>query len=87
LICPSRCALAVIALIGRGLDYLENLLEWRALHAFPSQVASTHLLGIASAAKTITFWVAGVGLIALLVAIGVRSIGARWRRRPADMMA
>ena len=83
----SLRALAVIALIGSGLDLLENLLEWRALNAFPSQVASTHLLGIASAAKTITFWVAGLGLIALLIPIGVRATGARWRRRTADMMA
>lgn len=83
---PQLVAFAVVALIGSGLDYLENLLEWRALTAFPSQVASTQLLGIASAAKTITFWAAGAVLIALLVAIGVREIGAR-RRRTADMMA
>jgi len=83
---PQLVAFAVVALIGSGFDYLENVLEWRALTAFPAQVASTRLLGIASAAKTITFWMAGAGLIALLVAIGVREIGARRRRRTADMM-
>lgn len=80
-------ALPVVALIGSGLDYLENLLEWRALHAFPSQAASTHLLGLVSAGKTVTFWLAGVGLIVLLTAIGVRAVRDRSRRRTADMMA
>lgn len=81
------CALPVVALIGSGLDYLENLLEWRALNAFPSRVASTHLLGLVSTGKTVIFWLAGVGLVALLVAVGVRAARARSRRRTADMMA
>lgn len=83
----SLSALAGLALIGSGLDYLENVLEWRALDAFPSRVASTHMLGIVSAGKTVTFWLAGVGLIALLTAIGVRALRARSRHRSADMMA
>jgi len=49
-------------------------------------VATTQLLGMASAAKTSTFWLAGVGLLGLLVVVGVRQIGARRRRRTADMM-
>ena len=62
------------------------LLEWRAVDAFPTQVASTRLLGIAAAGKSIVFWMVGVGLLVLLVVIGVREIGARRRRRTADMM-
>jgi hypothetical protein len=83
---PRLISLAAVALIGSGFDYLENLLAYRALGAFPGQVATTHLLGVASAAKTITFWLAGLGLLGLLVLLAVREIGARRPRRTADMM-
>jgi hypothetical protein len=83
----SLRALPAIALVGSGFDYIENLLAWRALDAFPSPVMSTHLLGVVSAAKTVTFWIAGLAVVALLVVVGLRAARARWRRRTTDMMS
>lgn len=66
--------LAVVPLVGSGFDYLENALAWRALAAYPDAVASNSLLGLASTAKTVTFWIAGAMLLAGLAALLVRAI-------------
>ncbi len=65
---PRAAWLAALPILGAGFDYVENVLAWRALTAFPDSVSSNSLLGFASAAKTSSFWLAGV---ALLVASGV----------------
>ncbi len=83
---PRLIVVALAALVGSALDYVENALEWRAVDAFPTAVASTRLLGIVAAGKSIVFWMVGVGLLVLLVVIGIREIGARRQRRTADMM-
>ncbi len=80
---PALIGLAAIALAGSGFDYLENLFAWRALAAYPDPVATNSLLGLASAAKTASFWIAGLLLVASTTAL----IGRAVRRRhptPAD---
>lgn len=68
---PRARRLSAVALLGAGLDYAENFFAWRALAAYPDVTASNGLLGIASAAKTAVFWVAGIILIAgLTVLVG-----------------
>lgn len=66
---------------------MSNLASWRiwlpscalfiafagAIRAFPDQSSSAAMFGLASAAKTTTFWVAGILLLASTAAIGVRA--------------
>lgn len=63
---PTVVTLAAIPLVGSGFDYLENLFAWLALSSFPDPASSNALLGLASAAKTTTFWLAGVLLLAAI---------------------
>lgn len=65
---PRFAWLAALPMLGAGFDYIENVLAWRALAAFPDSASSNALLGFASAAKTSSFWLAG---ISFLVASGV----------------
>ena len=70
-------------MIGSGFDYLENLVAWRALLTYPDPVATNSLLGLASAAKTASFWIAGLLLLTSTAAL----LGRAVRRRhptPAD---
>jgi hypothetical protein len=66
---PARRALltlAVLPLIGSAFDYLENLCAWLALAAFPGPAPTSSLLGLASAAKNLTFWTSGALLLGAL---------------------
>jgi hypothetical protein len=83
-------AVAGVALVGTTFDYLENVFAWRALAAFPESVTTNALLGFASAAKTVAFWLAGLLLLGGLVALAVRALDRRIagvRRRRTDGLA
>lgn len=60
--------LAIIAF-----DYLENALAWLALTSYPDPIATSHLLGVASAAKTTTSWTSVLLLVAILTALAVQA--------------
>src|SRR3954453_14565393 len=81
---PARrdlLALAVLPLIGTAFDYLENVCAWLALAAFPGPAPTSALLGLASAAKNLSFWISGA---LLLGALGMLVFaGARRRLRPS----
>ena len=77
---PRRPAIVVwsaLPLLASGFDYLENLGAWSALAAYPSTSPIDALLGLASAAKTATSWLAGLTLVLALVALGVRAVRRR----------
>ena len=81
---PERRRLVAVAglpLVGSAFDYLENVFAWLALAQFPEESATRSLLGVASAAKTMTFWAAGAlllgSLATLLIAEGRRRIRPR----------
>ena len=76
---PALVGLAGLALVGSGFDYLENVFAWRALAAFPGAAPTNSLLGVASAAKTLTFWIVGALLLASIGALVVQRVG-RWAR-------
>jgi hypothetical protein len=87
-VAPSRLVmgrrptdLAWLPFLGAGFDYLENALAWRALTVFPQPAATTTLLGVASAAKTTTFWLAGLILLGSIGVLAVRAV--RSLPRPA----
>ena len=69
--------LVALPLAGAAFDYLENALAWLALASYPDPVVTSNLLGVASAAKTSTSWVAGLTLVAALVALAARA-GKAW---------
>ena len=71
--------LGALPLVATGFDYLENTLAWLALASYPDPIATSHLLGVASAAKTATSWMAGLALVAAVTAIVVRVIRSRVR--------
>ena len=71
---PALARLALLPLLGAAFDYLENAFAWRAIAAFPEPTATDRLLGLASAAKTTTFWLAGVLLLATISALGIRAL-------------
>jgi hypothetical protein len=81
---PSVVMLAGVPLIGAGVDYLENIFAWRALAAFPDSARTDSLLGFASAAKTVTFWIAGVILLVAVGALVARLVRRRVARRGGD---
>ena len=74
-------ALAALPLAGSAFDYLENAFAWLALAAYPDPSATGSLLGLASAAKTTTFWIAGIALLVAVGALGVLDSRRRLRRR------
>lgn len=69
-------ALAALPLLGSAFDYLENLCAWLALAAFPGQPPTSHLLGLASAAKNLTFWVSGAVLLGAIAVLAARRVKA-----------
>ncbi|MCB1272078.1 MAG: hypothetical protein M9942_09440 [Microthrixaceae bacterium] len=58
-------------------DYLENVFAWRALAAFPEPATTNGLLGLASAAKNVSFWLAGVMLLVGLATLALRPLARR----------
>lgn len=75
---PGRTLwLVVLPLVGGAFDYLENALAWLALTSYPDPTVTSHLLGVASAAKTSTSWAAGVTLVAATAAIVVQAVMSR----------
>ena len=79
--------LGALPLAAMAFDYLENVLAWLALASYPDSIATTHLLGVASAAKTTTSWAAGLLLLAALAAIVVQATRARLSRANTDAPA
>lgn len=77
---PVLVALAMLPMLGAAFDYLENVFAWRAIAAFPEPSGTDGLLGLASAAKTTTFWLAGLLLLAITVKLAIRTIHRRLRR-------
>lgn len=69
--------LVALPLFGAAFDYLENALAWLALTSFPDPTVTSHLLGVASAAKTTTSWAAGLTLVATLTAIVGQAVRSR----------
>jgi hypothetical protein len=65
--------LIALPLAGSAFDYLENTLAWLALASYPDPIATSHFLGVASAAKTTASWAAGLVLLAALAAIVARA--------------
>jgi len=74
-------AVAALPLLGTAFDYAENVFAWRALRAFPEPTGTDGLLGLASAAKTTAFWLAGLLLLAGLVVVAGRTLRAHVRRQ------
>ncbi|MDH3299934.1 MAG: hypothetical protein OES24_05455 [Acidimicrobiia bacterium] len=74
---PDVVGLAVLAFVGSGFDYLENLFAWRVLATYPDVGTSGTLLGFASAAKTTSSWIAGIALLGCVVALTVRTVRRR----------
>jgi hypothetical protein len=78
---PTMVGLAALPLMGSVFDYLENVFAWRALAAYPDAAGTDSLLGLASLAKTSTFWVAGLLLLAGLAALVAKAASNRiWQR-------
>ena len=76
--------LGAVPLAAMAFDYLENVFAWLALVSYPEPIAATHLLGVASVAKTTTSWTAGLLLVAALAAIVVQATTARLSRAHAN---
>jgi len=81
---PAVVGLAMLPVLGTAFDYLENVFAWRALTAFPEPSATDGLLGVATAAKTTTFWLAGLLLVAVITMLGIRTIQRRVARFDTD---
>jgi hypothetical protein len=86
LLAPGRVnllALAALPFLAAAFDYLENVCAWLALVAWPRAGVADGLLGLASAAKTVTSWTAGILLLVVLAALVLRrgrSLLARYHR-------
>ncbi len=78
---PGLVAWAALPLAASAFDYLENACAWLALAAYPSAAPADGLLVLASDAKTITSWLAGLLLLGGCAALVARA--ARWRVDPA----
>lgn len=66
--------IAALPLAAALFDYVENSFAWLAILSYPEAIVTSDVLGIASAAKTSTSWVAGLTLVACLVVVGCRSV-------------
>lgn len=73
--------LGALPLVASAFDYLENLLAWLALASYPDPIFTSHLLGLASAAKTTTSWAAGLLLVGAVAMVVGRAASARLSTR------
>ncbi len=72
----SLMVLSALPLAGAFFDYSENLAAWITLRTFPEpSTRAGQLLGLASAAKQVTMWSAGLLLTVLLILAA-----SRWLR-------
>lgn len=71
--------IAAVPLLAATFDYLENAFAWLAIASYPKAIATSELLGFASAAKTSLSWGAVLSLVACLAALGVRAVLRRAR--------
>jgi hypothetical protein len=77
-------AAAALPLAGAGFDYLENVAAWISLAGFPAPAGSVAtMLGLASPAKQVVSWAAGLLLVASLSLAAVRQAAARQRSKRA----
>lgn len=76
---PRLVVVGSLGFLGAGFDYLENIFAWRALWAYPGTANTNGLLGLASAAKTATFWTAGVVLLVGFAWMLLQAIRGRGR--------
>ena len=74
---PSLLALAALPLLASAFDYVENACAWLALAVYPDSAAASSVLGLASAAKSATSWVAGILLLGTLGALAVVTLRRR----------
>lgn len=72
-------ALSVLPLLGAAFDYLENACAWLALAAHPEPSVASSLFGLASGAKNIASWAAGLVLVGVVVLLLARTTRDRWR--------
>lgn len=84
---PGVLALAALPFLGSALDYLENSFAWLALAAYPDPSATASLLGLASAAKTSVFWIAGTVLLASSAVLALGEARRRLGRAPVGVGA
>lgn len=77
-------ALAAVPLVASAFDYVENACAWLALAAFPDAAATSSVLGLASAGKSLTSWAAGILFLGALAALAVATFRRRVRPRPRD---
>ncbi len=87
LLAPTRrnlMALAAIPFLAAAFDYLENVGAWLALATWPEPGVADGLLGLFSAAKTVTSWVAGTLLLVSVAALAVSRGRALVTRRRSD---
>jgi len=78
---PALLCVALLPLIGSAFDYLENLCAWLALAAYPNPIPTNSVLGLASAAKNLTFWACGALLLGALGLLLLSQARRRLRRR------
>lgn len=72
---PGVVGLAALGMTSSVFDYAENALAWRLLTTYPEVGTSGMLLGFASAAKTITGWTVGLGLLTSVALLTGRAVG------------
>ena len=69
---PGLLGLAAVPFVASSFDYLENACAWLALVTWPQPGPADSLLGLFTAAKVATSWVAGTLLLLALGALAVR---------------
>jgi hypothetical protein len=68
---PKLITLAAVPFLASAFDYAENACAWLALAAWPRPGVTDNLLGLFSAAKSVTSWAAVTLLLLALAALTV----------------